>query len=754
MSACVVRPLANRFSSPDRSAARPSRWHRAFLRPLLAGLGVALVLAAAAPPVANAFEGVTPELAVRAEKLTPGEQIRVNVILRAQHDTAALARGVSALRGAARRQALWSAVETRVAETQAPVRAVLSQLEARGDARRPRTLYSANGVNVWLTREGIVALAAEPTVRSLDWDEERPVEEVIDVGQLHTAAPGPSFAALTGGLSGGLRSVASDTSWNVERVRAPQVWGLGHRGQGILIGVIDTGVNYNHLDLADHMWDGGAEYPHHGYDFVNNDNNPIDEGHSGGHGTSVAGLCCGDGTAGTATGVAPDATVMAIRCSGSTSTESMIWMGEDFAIANGCDVITMSLSWKLNFGPDYATWRAQENMIHAADVAHSQSAGNQNQDPCCPTPWNVSTPGNTPAPWRHPDQTLDGGLSGVTAVANVDLNDVIANTSSHGPSSWETVPPYGDYPYDPEMGLIKPDVAAPGSNSVSIRWNDNQGYSLFGGTSGAAPHVGGAFCILREANAALNVADLSRIVQLSAVERGAPGKDNNYGAGRLDVLAAYQLGAPSALAPPTDLTAADTPSDPGGSISLAWTRSPDDGGGNGAVDYYEVFRSTFSNGYLDPPIATVPAGTESYRDTTAVDFVPYYYVVVATGGALRSPASNEAGPVFSEPNEVLAVDPGAAPVPQPFLAVLGANPFSRDVTLRFGLQMPATVDLTVYSVTGELVRRLAHGPIPTGAHQVIWDGRDARGRPVPGGVYIAALESRDLRLRQKLVKLR
>jgi subtilisin family serine protease len=714
---------------------------------------VSLVLAGAVPTAADAFAGVTPELAVRAEKLTAGELIRVNVILKAQHDTAALARDVSGLRGPARRQALWSTVEARVAETQAPMRAVLAGLEARGHARRARTLYSANGVNVWLSREGIQALAAEPTVRSLDWDEDRPVEEVIDVGPLSgTAIDRLPSALRSAGRT--LRSAVSDTSWNVKRVRAPEVWGLGHRGQGILIGVIDTGVNYHHLDLADHMWDGGPEYPHHGYDFVDDDNDPIDEGHSGGHGTSVAGLCCGDGTAGTATGVAPEATVMAIRCSGFTSSEAMIWMGEDFALANGCDVITMSLSWKLNFNPDYATWRAQEDMIHAADVAHSQSAGNQHQDPCCPTPWNVSTPGNSPGPWRHPDQALGGGLSGVTAVANTDINDVVASTSSHGPSSWETVPPYGDYPYDPEMGLLKPDVAAPGSNSVSLRWNDNQGYSLFGGTSGAAPHVGGAYSLLREANGALSVADLSRIIQLSAVDRGDPGKDNRYGAGRIDVFAAYQLGAPSALAPPTDLTAADTPQDLGGSIDLAWTRSPDDGGGNGAVDHYEILRSTMPNGYLDPPIATVPAGTESFQDTTAVDFVPYFYVVVATGGALRSPASNEAGPVFSEPNEVLAVDPDAVPVPEPFLQVLGANPFAHDVALRFGFQAPATVDLTVYSVTGEAVRRLAYGSVPAGPHQVIWDGRDARGRQVPGGVYVAALSSRDLRLRQKLVKLR
>jgi subtilisin family serine protease len=747
MPACIVRPLASRLASDPLFPGRHSRRFPRFTRFLL-GLGAALALAAGAPPSAEAFVGVTPELAVRAEKVAAGELIRVNVILWAQHDTAALARDVSGLRGMTRRQALWNAVEARVHETQAPMRAVLAELEARGEARAPRTLFSANGVNVWLTPAGIQALSAEPTVRSLDWDEDRPVEEVIDVGPL-SSAPAP-----IGGIPGSLRSAVTDTSWNVERVRAPQVWGLGHRGQGMLIGVIDTGVNYHHQDLADHMWDGGAEYPHHGYDFVDDDNDPIDEGHSGGHGTSVAGLCCGDGTAGTATGVAPDATVMAIRCSGNTSSEAVIWMGEDFALARGCDVITMSLSWKLNFNPDYATWRAQEDMIHAADVAHSQSAGNQNQDPCCPTPWNVSTPGNSPGPWRHPHQTLDGGLSGVTAVANVDVNDVVASTSSHGPSSWETVPSYGDYPYDPEMGLLKPDIAAPGSNSVSLRWNDNQGYSLFGGTSGAAPHVGGAYCILREANAALSVADLSRIVQLSAVDRGDPGKDNRYGAGRLDVLAAYQLGAPSALAPPTDLTAADTPQDLGGSIDLAWTRSPDDGGGNGAVDYYEILRATSPNGYLDPPVGIVPAGTESFQDTTAVNFVPYYYVVVAAGAALRSPPSNEAGPVVAEPTEVLAVDSGASPVPEPFLAVLGANPFSRDVALRFGFQAPATVELAIYSVTGDIVRRLVYGPIESGVHQVTWDGRDARGRPAPGGVYVAALSSRDLRLRQKLVKLR
>ena len=104
-----------------------------------------------------------------------------------------------------------------------------------------------------------------------------------------------------------------DLAWHVEKVNAPAVWnynGTGYTGNGVVVAVLDTGVNYNHIDMASCLWDGGTEYPHHGYDVVNHDDDPMDDH---GHGSHCAGIVAGQGTAGTQTGVAPGAKVMAVK---------------------------------------------------------------------------------------------------------------------------------------------------------------------------------------------------------------------------------------------------------------------------------------------------------------------------------------------------------------------------------------------------------------------------------------------------------
>ncbi|HEX04871.1 MAG TPA: hypothetical protein ENH10_06910, partial [Bacteroidetes bacterium] len=116
--------------------------------------------------------------------------------------------------------------------------------------------------------------------------------------------------------------------WHIEHIQAPQCWEEGYTGAGVLVAIIDTGINYYHTDISDHLWDGGDQYPNHGYDFAGLDDDPIDES---GHGAGVAGLVAGDGTSGINTGVAPDATIMGLRVRQDlfTGVVTDTWLAQD-----------------------------------------------------------------------------------------------------------------------------------------------------------------------------------------------------------------------------------------------------------------------------------------------------------------------------------------------------------------------------------------------------------------------------------------
>ena len=68
---------------------------------------------------------------------------------------------------------------------------------------------------------------------------------------------------------------AAQPTWSVKRVNAPLLWQLEIDGEGVLVAVIDTGVNYDHPDLKNRMWDGGAEFPSHGFDFAADDKDRV-----------------------------------------------------------------------------------------------------------------------------------------------------------------------------------------------------------------------------------------------------------------------------------------------------------------------------------------------------------------------------------------------------------------------------------------------------------------------------------------------
>jgi subtilisin family serine protease len=365
-------------------------------------------------------------------------------------------------------------------------------------------------------------------------------------------------------------------------INAPAVWAEGDSGQGVLVSNNDSGCDWDHPDLFNNIWnnlgedfdgdghtiegsggagvfdpgdingidDDGNGYIDDfiGWDFQGNDNNM---GPSGTHGTSTAGIVCGDGTMGTQTGVAPRAKLMNCKISG----EADSWLAIQYAVDNGVDITTSSHSYKWYFNPqpNYPMHRQMTDVELAAGVLHTNSTSNSGNS--VGIPFNISAPGNCPGPWMHPDQTLVGGYSSVIGVGNVDaFTDIIESSSPWGPWTWEDwqlnhpgypypVPlAYQDYPYETipgSMGLLKPDVSAPGASTTSL--SDGGGYSSFGGTSSATPHTAGTAALILSINPLLTPEQVSMILQTTSVEKGAAGKDNRYGAGRIDAYEAYLL---------------------------------------------------------------------------------------------------------------------------------------------------------------------------------------------------------------------
>lgn len=330
-------------------------------------------------------------------------------------------------------------------------------------------------------------------------------------------------------------------AWGVDQINAPQVWAMGYEGQGVLVSIVDTGVNYNHIDLHNQMWHDTAAGYHYGWDFADNDGDPMD---TAGHGTHCAGSVGSNGNAGTVCGVAPQATLMAIRVGTTFGDEQDVWDGFEFSVENGAQVISTSLGWPQSQNPVRQTWRETEENVLTAGVIHSIAAGNEGGNPG--TWGDIRTPGDCPPPWIHPDQTTTGGLSATVTVGATDNSDNLASFSSLGYSTWMYDSPWNDYPdTSPDIGLIDPDICGPGVNILSCNYSDPDGYTTMSGTSMATPHLAGCMALLLCVNPNLTVAQMDSILEVTSIDLGATGKDNYYGSGRVDIyeaaLAALEL---------------------------------------------------------------------------------------------------------------------------------------------------------------------------------------------------------------------
>lgn len=306
--------------------------------------------------------------------------------------------------------------------------------------------------------------------------------------------------------------------WGPQDIKANLAWDKVTPAQraGVTIAILDTGINANHEDLQ------ASIIP--GYNFIDNNNNPVD-GH--GHGTHVAGIAAaitnnGKGIA----GVAGGAKIMPIKVmndSGSGDYASII-NGIKYAADHGAQVISMSLG-----GPGFS-----QAMQDAVNYAISRGAS------------VVAASGNSNSAVAFP-----GNCDGVITVGAVDSNNQRASFSNYGP----------------EM-----DVVAPGVNIISSYKGNANSYTAMSGTSMATPFVAGVTALVRAANPNLTSAQVTQIIDQAATDLGTAGFDNYYGYGlvnadkAVDLALQGQTGAPSP-APAPNPAPAPTPA-PGINLAL------------------------------------------------------------------------------------------------------------------------------------------------------------------------------------------
>jgi thermitase len=271
--------------------------------------------------------------------------------------------------------------------------------------------------------------------------------------------------------------------WAISKINAEAAWAITKGDAKTVLAIVDTGVDYNHPDLAGRVIKG--------YDFANDDADPMD-GHS--HGTHCAGIAAAsvDNGVGIA-GVAPGVSILAVKVlsdQGSGSTDG-VCQGIVYAADHGASVISMSLGGQGG---------AQAKQA-AIDYALSKGAV------------VVAAMGND----GRELQVYPGGCKGVIGVGATTAEDTRATFSNFG--SWIS-------------------VGAPGHKILSTV--PGGGYKAFSGTSMATPAVAGLAALVRSQFPALNAKEVQTRIESSAVDLGAAGFDKEFGHGRIDAAAALK----------------------------------------------------------------------------------------------------------------------------------------------------------------------------------------------------------------------
>ncbi|HIJ86311.1 MAG TPA: S8 family serine peptidase [Desulfuromonadales bacterium] len=245
--------------------------------------------------------------------------------------------------------------------------------------------------------------------------------------------------------------------WGMQKINAPAAWDITTGSSSVVVAIIDSGIDYNHPDLAANIW------PGLGYNSITGSNDPMDDN---GHGTHVAGTIGGVGNNGSGVaGVNWNVKLMACKFLDSTGSG---WTSNAIACLNyirnqknqGVNIVASNNSW----GSESASSLLEATIAAQKDILFIAAAGNGRNNNVVPN--NNDVIAQYPAAYDLPN---------LITVAATDSNDDLTFFSNYGKRSVA--------------------VAAPGYDIYSTYLNG--GYENLMGTSMAAPHVTGLAALLR-----------------------------------------------------------------------------------------------------------------------------------------------------------------------------------------------------------------------------------------------------------------
>lgn len=318
--------------------------------------------------------------------------------------------------------------------------------------------------------------------------------------------------------------------WGLKKINAASAWDQTTGSSGVIVAVIDSGVDITHPDIAANIWTNPGEIPGnnidddgngyiddvHGWNFNSGTSNPVDDN---GHGTHVAGTIAGVGNNGTGiVGVSWNTTIMPLKFLNSSGSGSNINAAQamQYAADNGAKISSNSYG---------CACTNDQFLIDAIKYEHDRNVT------MIAAAGNNSTDALTFAP---------GSEDGAIAVAATDSTDGIAAFSNTG---------------------IRIDVSAPGVEILSLKSSNasavctgaaivNTNYCHISGTSMATPHVSGLAALMLAKNPSLTPEQIRQILRTTSVDIGTAGRDNTFGYGRIDANAAVAASmSPTVLTP-------------------------------------------------------------------------------------------------------------------------------------------------------------------------------------------------------------